>query len=140
MTETLLAKLKEIDSQLTEIYRSHGLSEHIDDWFFHFPWPAWLKSVDGRMLAMNPSYTKRYGVTVGDYLDHQDKSVWSSETQEMFHSNDAEVARTGNPGVYSERILNAKTKEEENLLVCKFPVFQGGELIGVGGFCIYIPT
>lgn len=134
-----LTLLKEIDTRLTEQLNLLDASAAIDDWFFHFPWPAWLKGADGVMIAINPAYTEHYGIELKDYVGTKD-APWDRSTRAAFGANDKEVAGTGRPGVYSERIYNNKTGESENLLVCKFPVYQGPDLIGVGGFCIYIPT
>lgn len=131
--------LKQFDARLSEHLKNHDLSQSIDEWFFHFPWPAWLKAPDGVVIAMNPAYTEHYGVTVADYVGTKD-ARWDHATRAMFGVNDREVAETGEAGVYSERIENKKTGESENLLVCKFPVYSGPDLIGVGGFSIYIPT
>jgi PAS domain-containing protein len=134
-----LARLKEYDALLTLHFENLAHAEHVADYFFHLPWPAWLKGTDGRVLATNPAYTERYGADEADMVGQSD-GFWPPVTTRQFQANDSEVARTGKARTYVERIYNPKTGKHENITVVKFPVYSGMDLVGVGGFAIYLPT
>lgn len=130
--------LKQLDAELTQLYKSADAAQHLSEWFFDYPWPAWLKGIDGRMMAINPAYTKHYGASMNDYVGNHDHDIWADDEAERFGRHDHEVAETGKAQLFSERILNPTTNETEDLFVCKFPVYGAGNLIAIGGFVIYL--
>lgn len=134
-TMDALTQLKAVDAKLTLHYRQLAESDYVSEYFFHLPWPAWVKSLDGKVIAMNPAYSTRYGAEKDDI-----EVFWPEEARRAFGENDREVARTGRASTYVERISNPKTGQLENLTVVKFPVYSGPDLVGVGGFAIYLPT
>jgi PAS domain-containing protein len=132
-----LRKLKEVDAKLTLYFEQLTWNDYLEEFFLHLPWPAWIKSPDGEMLAMNPAYTSRYGVE--NYEGSRD-APWPDEIRRKFSENDRDVARSGLPSTFIERLTNPKTGTVENVTVIKFPVYSGPDLVGVGGFSVYIPT
>jgi len=134
-----IAQLRVLDAKLTRHLSQASTNELVSEWFFSLPWPAWVKGLDGTLLAMNPAYTEAYDVSVHDYVGTVD-GVWPEATRKLFGENDAEVLRTERAATYIERFHNPRTNRNENALVLKFPVYESGNLWGVGGVAVYIPT
>lgn len=134
-----LARLKEVDAKLTLYFDQLTWTDYIEQFFTHLPWPAWIKAEDGTMVAINPAYAARYGINESTYQGTKDEP-WPPEVRRVFSDNDLEVAKSGVPCTYVERVENPKTGQRENITVVKFPVYAGPDLVGVGGFAVYLPT
>lgn len=102
------------------------------------PFPHWLKSTDGRMLALNNEYERIFlkprGLSKGDYIGHLDNAVWSNEYAEKFQAIDKTVLSTGGVWIGQEWVIVNDSAQKWQIV--KYPVRIGGSMVGIGGFAI----
>lgn len=93
--------------------------------------PGWIKGTNGRMLYVNPAYTKEFGIQVDKYMGSKDDSYWESQIAIAFRDNDGLVAASGEQQTFIEDvILNGVTFKYE---ILKWPVYINGHLVGIAG-------
>jgi len=93
--------------------------------------PSWLKSSDGRMIYLNPAYTKEFGKTMADYGGERDFHEWGEPIAAAFCINDSQVIRTREETIFHE--LAPVDGIEIMHEVRKRPFIIAGEIIGVIG-------
>jgi PAS domain S-box-containing protein len=52
---------------------------------------AWIKDADGRIVYLNKTYEKAFGIGLADCLGKTDDELWPRQTAETFRKNDLEV-------------------------------------------------
>lgn len=95
------------------------------------PNPFWLKGCCGRMLYLNPAYTKAFKVSAEAYLGSKDHAQWDKNTAESFKCNDGEVILKGKAMKFIEEVLLEGEVHRYHIL--KWPVYMNGQIIGVAG-------
>ena len=95
------------------------------------PNPFWLKGCCGRMLYLNPAYTKEFGVSAEAYLGDKDEFQWDKPTADSFKENDEEVIREGKAMKFIEEI--PLEGEIHRYRIWKCPVYINGQVRGVAG-------
>lgn len=102
-------------------------------WAASCPVPAWLKSGNGQMLAVNASYEARYGKAEHAYVGEMDADVWGDTESQHFAEHDAIVAKTMKPAVFEEPAPTWKNPTRSSRFL-KFPVLDThGRLVAIGG-------
>ena len=102
-------------------------------WASSVPVPAWVKSTDGQMMAVNTSYEVRYGKAEHAYIGELDSAVWGDKAAVDFAGHDAIVCRTLKAHVFDEPAPTWKAPNRSSRFL-KFPVLDGhGRLVAVGG-------
>lgn len=99
----------------------------------HLPLPAWIKAKDGRMMAINSSYSKAYGITLDEYNSNYDAKNWGDPTATKFKKHDDIVLATHEEVFAYEEIENPTTLNIQRLEVVKFPIWDNGQVIAVAG-------
>lgn len=94
--------------------------------------PCWLKAIDGRMLYLNPAYTREFGKTLADYGGNYDSSQWGEPTGLEFGGNDARALECGHEITVIEDVPG-KDGEVIPYKIKKWPVYLDGEAIGCAG-------
>lgn len=116
---------------------------------FESPLPAWVKSVDGRMIALNRAYEDLFLIpnnrTVDDYIGKTDEEFWGSlgapEVGRDYWETDLRVLAT------EKTIRSIQTgifnKVKRDLIVYKYPYytsygFTGNrrQIVGVAGVAV----
>lgn len=95
------------------------------------PNPFWLKGCCGRMLYLNPAYTKEFKVSGEAYLGSKDHVQWDKNTAESFKGNDEKVILKGKAMNFIEEVLLEGEVNRYHIL--KWPVYMNGQIIGVAG-------
>lgn len=134
-----LVRLKEISDQYSNELKGLSLADYLDQWVLHLPWPAWAKTPDGKMIFVNPSYSRRYGKMPEKYMGHTDHENWANGEGMIFNDGDREVAETGKASLYIEPVYNEIIKANEKLVCLKFPIYEGFDLVAIGGIAPYLP-
>ena len=102
------------------------------------PFPHWLKSIDGRMLAINDEYERVFlkpqGIMKKDYIGNTDFAVWPDEFAKKFAAVDQTVRSTGGVWIGQEWVIVNDSAQRWQIV--KYPVRVGGSMVGVGGFAI----
>lgn len=94
--------------------------------------PTWLKSADqGRMLYINPAYTRMFGITYEIYGGHRDNELWHDAVASVFCENDQKVLECGAEMEFDEWV----TVNGDRVLyrVRKWPVVLDGVVLGIAG-------
>jgi PAS domain-containing protein len=126
-----IAMLREIDAILTVEWEQASDAVAVREFFANLPVPGWVKTLDGEIVACNPAYTRRYGVG-GDQ--------WPQEVLDTFLANDQKVIREQKACTFVETVINPITRQQENIVVIKFPLHSGDNLVGVAGIAVYLPV
>jgi len=63
--------------------------------FMSHPIPHWVKSREGKMIALNQAYTDLFGITLEEYINHYDNEVWDSNTAAKYSANDQQAVERG---------------------------------------------
>ncbi|MEM6378306.1 MAG: hypothetical protein AAF705_08840, partial [Bacteroidota bacterium] len=65
-----------------------------------FPFPMWLKGLDGTMLVLNSSYERTFlspkGLSAADYVGKIDADIWDEKTAAAFKINDVSAYHSEN--------------------------------------------
>lgn len=93
--------------------------------------PSWIKGKDGRMLYLNPAYTKVFGVTLDEYIGVKDYINWTEGVARSFRDNDAIVAESGCQQTFTEEVTVDGVSLKYKII--KWPVYVNGQLIGIAG-------
>ena len=134
----LIEMLKTINHRVDQNLNSISGMSFIVETFMDFPFPAWVKDRTSRMVAVNRAYCDKYNKPFDEYVGGTDYKLWETDEADRFNSNDQKVLDTETPQTFIEPVqLDDGTLEQ--LLVIKFPVYKELELVGVGGFCVYLP-
>lgn len=103
----------------------------------NLPFHAWLKSDNGRFLAVNRPYAAALGHTQEEILSMSDVEIFGPDVAREFRAQDGEVLRTGRQ-FHWERAVGPKGRERWHE-VFKYPVFRAnGEVAGIAGLSIDI--
>lgn len=97
-----------------------------------FPYPAWIKDYNTRMIYVNPAYEKAYGVTVEEYNGKLDFEVWHNTYAEEYQAHDKSVMENREYVEVNETYQDTQG-ETHALNVVKWPLIRDGEVIGVAG-------
>lgn len=102
--------------------------------FKHCPFPAWMKSDQGVMLATNPAYKEIYGMRVTDesYVGRTDRDAWPVEEALRFAENDRLALQEGSV-VTAEKIFSLRCQHEELLIGSKWSWTLSGDVRVVVG-------
>jgi len=68
----------------------------------NIPDAAWLKTVDGRYLAVNYAFARACGWTRREITGRTDRDLWPEEQAARYHEEDARVLESGQPLVTEE--------------------------------------
>lgn len=97
-----------------------------------FPFPYWIKNLEGKMIYVNKAYEKKFLIPKGlkaiDYIGKKDSVVWSKKISKSFNDFDMKVIKTGEPLTLYQTIDNNK-----KILVTKYPYKINGFTFGVAG-------
>ena len=107
--------------------------EILASYITHLPLPAWIKAKDGRMMAINESYTRAYGITLEDYNANYDAKSWGEAVATDFKKHDDIVLATHEEVFAYEQIENPITRTIQRLEVVKFPIWDNGDVIAIAG-------
>lgn len=97
-----------------------------------FPYPAWIKDYNTRMIYVNPAYEDAYGVTVEECAGKLDFEIWHNEYSVEYQAHDLAVMDSRE---HVETIETYKDKDGNThpLNVVKWPLLREGAVIGVAG-------
>jgi len=70
----------------------------------NIPDAAWLKTTDGRYLAVNYAFARSCGWTRAEIVGRTDRDIWPEERAARYHEEDARVLESGQPLVTEECI------------------------------------
>jgi len=126
-----IARLREIDAILTVEWEQASDAVAVKEFFANLPVPGWVKTLDGEIVACNPAYTRRYGISGEE---------WPESIKRTFFENDQKVIREQKACTFIETVINPMTRLEENIVVIKFPLHSGDNLVGVAGIAVYLPV
>lgn len=102
-----------------------------------FPFPMWLKSLDGRMLVVNSAYESVFlmpkGLDASDYVGKTDFDVWDTSTATSFQKNDLAT-------YHSERGYLRVLEDIEGVkyIVVKYVRRWDKSVLGIGGVAIKV--
>ena len=128
-----IQKLEFLTHALQEQYTVNNLDEFLRGWFFSFPFPAWVKNTNLTMVAVNPAYTQEYGITLEEYAGLKDEDAWKLQD---FNALDRAVMKEERSKIKIETLFNRKVGRRQTVVVCKWPLYIDGALIGPAGFCL----
>lgn len=97
-----------------------------------FPYPAWIKDYNTRMIYLNPAYEKTYNVTVEEYNNKLDFEVWHNESANAYCANDKAVMESRTFVELTETYEDLHGVKHQ-LDVVKWPLIREGSVIGVAG-------
>lgn len=118
---------------------------------FDSPLPAWVKSVDGRMLSMNNAYEtvflKPNGRVIDDYIGKTDEEFWGelgqSDLGKSYWKSDLRVLATG--AVQRTRASGYINGVLREFIVYKYPYYAAygitspkKEIVGVAGVAVML--
>ena len=102
------------------------------------PFPHWLKSTDGTMLALNTEYERVFltskGISKEDYIGRMDSDIWPQEYANKFNAIDKTVSSTGGVWIGQEWVIINDSAQLWQIV--KYPAMVGSAVVGVGGFAI----
>ena len=93
--------------------------------------PSWIKGTNGRMLYVNPEYTKQFGIKVEKYMGNKDEECWDKSVASVFRDNDRLVELTGEQHSFIEDVTVNDSIVKYR--VSKWPVYLNNHLVGIAG-------
>lgn len=140
-----LEKLKDVVQELREeLSRMKSKILILETHYVDYPFPAWLKDINGVMIALNDPYEEEFlkpmGKTLTQYIGKTDYDIWPLQVAEEYSRHDKLVLK-GKQAVWTgdENIMIDGVDNSKSYRIIKFKRFAGGVVIGTGGFAIPIP-
>lgn len=140
-----LEKLKDVVQELREeLSRMKSKVLILETHYVDYPFPAWLKDINGVMIALNDPYEEEFlkpmGKTLTQYIGKTDYDIWPTHIAEEYSRHDKLVLK-GKQSVWTgdENIMVDGVDNSKSYRIIKFKRFAGGVVIGTGGFAIPIP-
>lgn len=140
-----LEKLKDIVQSLKdELTRLQSKILILETHYVDYPFPAWLKDVNGVMVALNDHYEEEFLLPMGknmtQYIGKTDYDIWPLDVATEFNNHDKLVLKSKSPvWTGEENIVVDGVNNSKSYRVIKFKRFAGGMVIGSGGFAIPLP-
>lgn len=139
-----LEKLKDVVQSLKdELTRLQSKILILETHYVDYPFPAWLKDINGVMIALNDHYEEEFlipmGKTMTQYIGKTDFDIWPTDVAEEYASHDKLVLKSKSPvWTGEESIVVDGINNSKSYSVIRFKRFAGGMVIGSGGFAIPI--
>lgn len=102
------------------------------------PFPAWIKDLQSRMIYINPTYERLYGVTVEIYNTKLDAEMWpnaDASIVEEYVAHDKEAIESGKHQSVTEYYVDPEGVKHP-VKVVKWPLFVNGGIVAVDGIAI----
>lgn len=132
-----LEKLKDVVQDLKdELSRMKSKILILETHYVDYPFPAWLKDINGLMVALNEPFEEEFlkpmGKTLTEYIGKTDHDIWPA------HIADDKLVLKGKQAVWAgdENIVIDGGDVSKSYRIIKFKRFAGGVVIGTGGFAI----
>ncbi len=97
----------------------------------NIPDPAWLKSLDGKYLAVNQAECDLYDLEPIAFLNKTDEEIWGSNPEHNFSSLDHYVIENKLPARFEYELVN--NNESVWLEVVNTPILKNNAVIGTTG-------
>jgi PAS domain S-box-containing protein len=113
-------------------------SKNLFDAFMqHLPGLAFMKDLQGKYIYVNEAFSQFTGKPAWDQIGGRDDQMWEAETARLLQDNDKKVldSKAAQSNMETVRLPD---EQERYLLTARFPVFQDGELVSLGGVSIDI--
>ena len=140
-----LEKLKDVVQELREeLSRMESKILILETHYVDYPFPAWLKDINGVMIALNDPYEEEFlkpmGKSLNQYIGKTEFDIWPAHLAEEYSRHDKLVLK-GKQAVWTgdEHIVVDGVDNTKSYRIIKFKRFAGGMVIGTGGFAIPIP-
>jgi PAS domain S-box-containing protein len=108
-----------------------------DAFMQHLPGLAFMKDLEGKYIYVNEAFSQFTGKPAWDQIGSSDDQMWDAETARLLQDNDQKVldSKTEQSNMETVRLPD---EQKRYLLTARFPVFQGNELVALGGISIDI--
>ena len=98
----------------------------------NIPDPAWLKSLDGKYLAVNQAECDLYNLEPGAFYNKTDEEIWGSNPEHNFSSLDHYVIENKLPARFEYELIK-NNNESVWLEVVNTPILKNNTVIGTTG-------
>lgn len=95
---------------------------------YNYPFPFWIKNIDGTMMYINKAYEKAFNITKAYYVGKKDNEVWGEEKAMVYRASDIEARNSP----YNYKIFE---QEAENWTVVKWSNKIGDVVVADYGCC-----
>lgn len=104
------------------------------------PAPVWIKDKNGHYTFVNSAFSETFGKEYDEVVGKKDADIWSQDAAQNFTCHDCKIVKNGQTMHSNIKIMNDYKNQQENLDVSLLPIWNKGEIVGIGGYVRnYVP-